>query len=99
MSVYNLLEYSDNYSMTSGSLWNYYRDEANDSANEINDNRNMISNNKTARSKSFEYKTKIIRSTPSNNLLNPEVVGSLKCLSNFWGSLDLLLINCEMNLT
>ena len=85
--------------MTSGSLWNYYRDEANDSANEINDNHNMISNNKTARSKSFEYKTKIIRSTPNNNLLNPEVVGSLKCLSNFWGSLDLLLINCEMNLT
>ena len=23
--IYNLLEYSDNYSMTSGSLWNYYR--------------------------------------------------------------------------
>ena len=27
MPMYNLLEYSDNYSMTSGSLWNYYRDE------------------------------------------------------------------------
>ena len=27
MPTYNLLEYSDNYSMTSGSLWNYYRDE------------------------------------------------------------------------
>ena len=27
MSMYNLLDYSDNYSMTSGSLWNYYRDE------------------------------------------------------------------------
>ena len=25
--MYNLLEYSDNYSMTSKSLWNYYRDE------------------------------------------------------------------------
>ena len=30
MPMYNLLEYSDNYSMTSGSLWNYYRDEIND---------------------------------------------------------------------
>ena len=27
MPIYNLLEYSDNYCMTSGSLWNYYRDE------------------------------------------------------------------------
>ena len=30
--MYDLLENSDNYSMTSGSLWNYYRDDANDSA-------------------------------------------------------------------
>ena len=30
MPMYNLLEYSDNYSMTSRSLWNYYRDEIND---------------------------------------------------------------------
>ena len=45
MPIYNLFEYSDNCSMTSGSLWNYYRDEINDDANEI---------------KSFEYKTKVI---------------------------------------
>ena len=37
MPIYNLLEYSDNYSMTSGSLRNYYRDEINYSANENND--------------------------------------------------------------
>ena len=30
MSMYNMLEYSDNYSMTSESLWNYYRDEMNE---------------------------------------------------------------------
>ena len=30
MLMYNLLEYSDNYALTSGSLWNYYRDERND---------------------------------------------------------------------
>ena len=33
MPVYNLLEYSDNYSKTSGSLWSYFRDEINDSVN------------------------------------------------------------------
>ena len=31
MSIYNLLKHSDNYPMTPGSLWNYYRD---DDANE-----------------------------------------------------------------
>ena len=33
MPMYNLLEYSDIYFMTSGSLWNYYIDEINDHAN------------------------------------------------------------------
>ena len=27
--MYNLLEYSKNYKKTTGSLWNYYRDEPN----------------------------------------------------------------------
>ena len=36
MAMHNLLEYSDNYSITSGSLWNYYRDEVNDDSNENN---------------------------------------------------------------
>ena len=44
--IYNLLEYSDNFSLTSGSLWNYYRGEVNESANEIDDN-DMINYNKT----------------------------------------------------
>ena len=30
MPLYNLIEYSDNYEKTSGSLWKYYRDEPND---------------------------------------------------------------------
>ena len=36
MPMYNLLKYRDNYSMTSGILWNYYRDELNGDANENN---------------------------------------------------------------
>ena len=52
MSMYNLLEYNDNYSMRSGILWNYYRDKVNDSANENNDANNYrINNNKTTASK------------------------------------------------
>ena len=82
MPMYNLLEYSGNYSMTSGSLWNYCRDGINDDANEIVNNR--INNNKTIASKSFEYKTKLIRSKPDHNsILGAEVVVPLKYLSNF----------------
>ena len=96
MPKYNLLEYGDNYSMTSGSLWNYYRDETNGDANKNNAARNRINNKKTITSKSFEYKTKLIGRTPNNNMLIEEVVVSLKCLSKFWRFLDLLLINCEI---
>ena len=70
-----MLEYSDNYSMTSASLWNYYTDEINDDANESNTANNRIKNNKTITSKSFEYKTKLIGSTLNgNNTLDAEVV-------------------------
>ena len=66
--MYNLLEYSDNSSMTSGGLWNYYKDEVNIDANENNDAKSYgINSNKTTTSKSFEHKTKIIGSTPANN--------------------------------
>ena len=70
-----MLEYSDNYSMSSASLWNYYTDEINDDANESNTANNRINNNKTITSKSFEYKTKLIGSTLNgNNTLDAEVV-------------------------
>ena len=62
MLMYNLLECSESYSMTSGSLWNYYRDEINDDVNE-NTYNNRINNNKTITSKSFEYETKLIGRT------------------------------------
>ena len=90
MSVYILLEYSDSYSMTSGSLRNYYRDKINVSI--------MINYNKTT-SKCVEYKPRFIGSTPAdNNTLYTEVFVPLKYLSNFWRSLDLPLIICEIKL-
>ena len=97
MSKYNLWRYSDNYSMKSGSLWNHYSDETNDDENE-NDNNNKLNNNKTITNKSLKCKTKIIWNTPDDeNELNTEAVIPLKCLSNFWKSLDLPLINYEID--
>ena len=99
MQMYNLLEYSGNYTMTSGSLWNYYRDEINDDENENDADETIVNNNKTTTSKSFKYETKIIGGTPHNgSTLNVEVVVPLKYLSNFWRSFDLALINCEIEL-
>ena len=48
----NLVEYSQNYYMTSGRLWNYYRHEIDD----VSDN--------TSYGKSFKYKAKIVEKTP-----------------------------------
>ena len=67
MPMYNLLEYIENYSMTSGSSWNYSRDEVNDDANKNNAACNNINSNKTITSKCFKYKTKLIGRTPNNN--------------------------------
>ena len=72
MPIYNLLEYSDNYYMTSGNLWNYYRNKINDDANENNAANNNRINNKTT-SKYFEYKNKIVGRTPTDNILDTEV--------------------------
>ena len=59
-SVYNLLEYGDNYSMKSRNLWNYDRNEVSVAANENYGANYRVNNNKTTTSKSFEYKTKTI---------------------------------------
>ena len=103
MPVYNLLEYSKNYRKTTGSLWNYYRDEPNNPPDN-NYNADPITN-----SKSFKYKISIIGKTSNANNgteqgntkaeRNLETVVPLKYLSNFWRSLDMPLINCEISLT
>ena len=99
MPIHNFLEHSDNYSMTSESLWNYYRDDTNDDADENNAAKNKINSNKTITTKSFEYKRELIGSTPNNNnILDAEVVVPFRYLSNFLRSLDLLLINFEIEL-
>ena len=82
--MYNLIEYSDNYSKTSGSLWQYYKDDPNDNI---------------ADSESFKSKVKITGKTPDNgNRKYVEIIVLLKYLSNFWRTLEMLLTNCEVNL-
>ena len=83
--------------MTSGSLRNLYRDKINGSATKNNDDDSKINNNRTITSKSFEYRTKLIGSTPDDNsILGANVVALLKYLSNFWRPLDFPLINCKI---
>ena len=94
----NLLEYSNICFVTSGNLWNYYRDEVNDAANEIVAYC-KINNRKITTSKYFEYKTKVTGSTSADNSrLDTELVVLLNYLSDFLTSLDLPLINSETDL-
>ena len=104
MSMYNPLEYSQNYSMTSGSLWKYYREEIDG----VNDN--------ASDGKSFKCKIKIVGKIPERPerprnkrdadrslrppvpALNVEVTFPLICFRNVWRFLDLPLINCEIEL-
>ena len=100
MPMYNLLEYSKNYSKTTGSLWNYYKDKPNNPPPN-NYNADPITN-----SASFKYKTSITRKTSSVNQKNGvnteqentkitknlDIVVPLKYLSNFRKNLDIPLI-------
>ena len=58
MPIYNLLEYRKNYRKTIGSLYNYYRDELSNNAND-----NNFVNIKVVNSNTFKYKNKIIGNT------------------------------------
>ena len=82
MPINNLLEYSDTFSLTSGSFTDYYRDEMNDGRNEKNAAGDCTINNIKKRTNwSFKYKTKIIEKTLINNKTqNARVAVPLKCL-------------------
>ena len=94
MLVCKLIEYSDNYLNTSGSSWQYYGDEPSpNNADTIVDFTDANHN-----SKSSKYKQKITGVTDANGKKNVEIMVPLKYLSNFWRNLEMLLINCEINL-
>ena len=82
--MYNLIEYSDNYSKTSRRLWLYYKDDPNDNITE---------------SESFKYKIKITgKTTVDDNTKDVKIAVPLKYLSKCWRTLEMPLINCKINL-
>ena len=90
MPMYNLIGYRDNYSNTSGSLWNFKRDEITNNANVTNDNN----------APSFKYKSNLIGDTKDDETKNRvKIALPLKYLSNFWRSLEMPLINCKVELS
>ena len=95
--MYDLLEYSLNYSDTAGSLWFYSKDEA------TNVNANIATNDDF---KSFKYKTKLVgerdaQIAPNNNsgiLENATITVPLKYLSDFWRKIEMSLTNSKVKL-
>ena len=93
MSMYNLIEYSDNYQDSSATLYQYKRDEPPE-ANAINElTTNTLS--------SFKYKVKLLGNQVLDGNIakrSVKVVVALKYLSNFFRSLEMPLINCKIKL-
>ena len=93
MPMYNLIEYGDNYSKILGSLWQYCNDIP-----VVNNSGNIVEN--IAKFIPLILKQKVTGQTGDNGrIYNVEIMVPLKYLSNFWRTLlEMLLINCEINL-
>ena len=92
MPMYNLLEYSDNYLKISRILWQYCRNEP-----AVNDNGGII--DFTAdNSETDSSKIKKTSKKAKNGQKQVKIMLPLKKLSNFWRILEMLLINCKINL-
>ena len=82
--MHDLIEFSDNYAKTSKSLWQYYRDK---------------SNNDITNSESFKLKARVTgRALVDDSTKDAEAPVPFKYLSSFWRTLEISLINCEINL-
>ena len=94
MPMYNLIEYSVNYSKTSVSLWQHCKDIP-----AVNNDGNTVDFNGANATDSLNFKTKITGQTDNNGRIdNVEIMVPLKYLRNFWRTLEMPLINCEVNL-
>ena len=82
MPMYNLIEYSNNYSKTSGSLWQYCKDTL-----AVNNNGDIVDFNGANATDSFNFKTKITGQTNDDGIINVEIMVPLKYLSSFWRTL------------
>ena len=87
MPMYNLLEYSDNYQDSTGSLYQFKRDgQPDDNANVANDTTSLV------------YKSKLISGIDDNNVNNVKLGVPLKYVSSFFRSLEMPLVNCKIDL-
>ena len=93
MPMYNLIEYSDNYAKTTGSLWQYCKDIP---ARNANDDIVIFADGNTI--DSFNFKAKITGRTENDGTKDVEIMIPLKYLSNFWRTLEMPLIDYEVNL-
>ena len=94
MPVYNSIEYSDDYSKTSASLWQYFKDIP-----AVNDNGNIVEFNGASATDLFSFKAKIKGQTDDNGRINNvEIMVPLNYFSNFWRNFEMRLINCEVDL-
>ena len=93
MPMYNLKEYSDNYSKASGSLWQFCKDIS--AADNNSATVNFAEYNLTD---SFNFKAKMTGQTGDNGTKNVEIKVPQKYLSNFGRTLEIPLIKCEINL-
>ena len=93
MPMYNLIEYSDNYAKTTGSLWQHCKDIP-----ARNVNNEIIAFDVNNVTYSFNFKAKITGQTGNDGTKDVEIIVPLKDLSNFWRTLEMPLINCEVNL-
>ena len=94
MPMYNLIEYSDACSKTSGSLWQYNRDQLTlYNNNNITD---FLANNNN--SISFKCKHQITEQTGNGATKNVEIMVPLTYLSSFWRTLEMASINCKISL-
>ena len=79
MPMYNLIEYSDNYLKTYGSLWKYCID-----ISAVNNNDNIVKFDGTNATDSFNFKAKLTGQTDNDGEIdNVEIMVLLKYLSNF----------------
>ena len=73
MPMYNLIKYSNNYSKTSGSLWQYCKDIP-----DVNNDGKIVDFNDANATDSFNFKTKITDQTNDNRVINVEIMVTLK---------------------
>ena len=94
MPMYNLIEYSDNYSKPSESLWQYCKD-----ISAVNNAGNIVDFTATNTTDSFKFRTKTTGQTNNDAEINAvKIMFPLEYLSNFWRTLEMPLINCEVEL-